>query len=1299
MSDRIALVIGINTYDHDRIPPLTSPAADAEAIARRLETDGDFKVYRLPEAISTDGEGRQPQVGARLRLTKKELGDRLKQLLVPDSPQHPETVLIYFSGHGLRDPEGPTGLDKGYLLTSDSNPEDERPGIPLAQLQNWLSHSPIKNQIVWLDCCHSGGLLLDVAAANPERRDGYSRCFIASSRDFEPSWTDLNTPYSTLTKALLQGLDPARSPSLEVTSYGLVDFINQALKAEPQSPICDNFGSPILLIRRRASPGARDKEMDAFRQRWAIPRQMPPLPEHCIERPEHQTPVKACLLAADTRGSGTLVVSALYGLGGIGKSVLAAQLAHDPDVQGHFSDGILWVTLGQTPDLLPLLSDWIEALGDRDYRPTTEAAASAHLRTLLYDKTMLLVVDDVWHPDHLEPFRVGGQHCCVLVTTREARIPDARRHEVDAMTPEQALALITQTLARPLKDRERPQALDLAERVGFLPLALELAIAQVRDGVTWDELLTDFQAEVGRLDSLDRYRQEELPDDSQRRRHSVLACFNLSLRLLSPEQRGQFAWLSILPEDAQITQTVAALLWQVTPRQAAAILRTLRAKALLLAGVSQEGQPQTYRLHDLMHDRAQQLLTSPAQATRQGDVPGLGLTLAEAHGQLLERYHRQTQNHQWHTLPDDGYSYTYLTWHMERANQPEQVHQLLQETNDTGGNGWYGACEARGKLANFVNDLGRAWRLAGQTYQQAPATALALLFRYALIRTSLNSLAGNIPATLLGALVEKQIWQPAQGLAYAQQTQDPEHRAACLAALVPHIPESLLPEVLETIAQIHDVTYRSFALAALAQRFPPYWPEVLLAIRQIQDRQDYSGSKRPGFFSKAQGLSQIIHYLPSEFLVEVLDLARHIKSESHRADALGDLAPHLPLDLWPEALNLIRQIDPEWRRADALGDLAPHLPPDLLPEALDLARQLDDKYHRAGALGHLAKQFPDLWPEALALTRQINDEWRRASILGDLAKQFPDLLPEALDLTRQLNDEWRRASILGDLAKQFPDLLPEALALTRQLNDERRRASILGDLAKQLPDLWPEALDLTRQVQDESDRAWALGNLAPHLPPDLLPEALALARQIQDESDRADALGKLAPHLPPDLLPEALDLIRQINHEYHRAMILRDLANQFPDLLPEALDLIRQINHEYHRAMILGDLANQFPDLLPEALDLTRQINNEAHRAQALGNLAPHIPLDLLPKALEVVSTFREKYYTGAAWQSLLPRLEDLQVDFPTFATILDTLAYRSRPDLVKALPAMSNTLTRLGNEHTLDDCLDGMRQVCDQWR
>lgn len=67
---------------------------------------------------------------------------------------------------------------------------------------------------------------------------------------------------------------------------------------------------------------------------------------------------------------GILVVSAIHGLGGIGKSTLAAALAHNPDVQERFSDGVLWTTLGQQPELLPLLSTWIQALGD--YSPFQE---------------------------------------------------------------------------------------------------------------------------------------------------------------------------------------------------------------------------------------------------------------------------------------------------------------------------------------------------------------------------------------------------------------------------------------------------------------------------------------------------------------------------------------------------------------------------------------------------------------------------------------------------------------------------------------------------------------------------------------------------------------------------------------------------------------------------------------------------------------------------------------------------------------------------------------------------------------
>ena len=80
---------------------------------------------------------------------------------------------------------------------------------------------------------------------------------------------------------------------------------------------------------------------------------------------------------------------------GIGKSVLAAALVQNDEIQKRFPDGVLWVTLGQQPDMLPMVNLRIRELGDYDYHPTILQAASLHLRTLLADKRALLVVDDV----------------------------------------------------------------------------------------------------------------------------------------------------------------------------------------------------------------------------------------------------------------------------------------------------------------------------------------------------------------------------------------------------------------------------------------------------------------------------------------------------------------------------------------------------------------------------------------------------------------------------------------------------------------------------------------------------------------------------------------------------------------------------------------------------------------------------------------------------------------------------------------------------------------------------------------
>ena len=101
-------------------------------------------------------------------------------------------------------------------------------------------------------------------------------------------------------------------------------------------------------------------------------------------------------------------------------------------------------------------------------------------------------------------------------------------------------------------------------------------------------------------------------------------------------------------------------------------------------------------------------------------MPGLGLTLREAHGRLLERYRARTQGGLWHTLPDDGYIHAHLTWHLEQAGAPEGLHGLLREETAEGRNGWYEARERLGQVAGYLADLARAWGSVDQ-HAEGPA--------------------------------------------------------------------------------------------------------------------------------------------------------------------------------------------------------------------------------------------------------------------------------------------------------------------------------------------------------------------------------------------------------------------------------------------------------------------------------------------------------------------------------------------------------------------------------------------------
>nr|WP_293109092.1 hypothetical protein [Okeania sp. SIO2F4] len=465
-----------------------------------------------------------------------------------------------------------------------------------------------------------------------------------------------------------------------------------------------------------------------------------------------------------------------------------------------------------------------------------------------------------------------------------------QQSRLDVMTLSESMQLLSQKLGREITGEEVKQAEALVKELGYLPLALELAAAQVAGGKSWAVLLENIQREIARLKTLDRPSARDVTDEADLKRFSLRASLNLSVKLLEKETREGFIWLGILPDDVNITPGMAAVLWGMNDeRDARDKLKDLRRKALLLDGVALPDGKSTYRLHDLFHDIARHLLSAPPKPRRRGDLSGLGIGLAKTHGIFLEKYRRLTDNHLWHTLPNDGYIHQHLVWHFEKAGKIEEIHGLLAEESKNGTNGWYETCDRLGRMGIFINNVARAWELAEVDWDEHRLPqVVGLQCRYALITASINSLAAKLPADLLVALVKHDFWTPGQGLAYALQKPRLEDKVESLTKLVDYLPENLkkqaLSEVLAVVQQIKHESNRIEIFSTLADKLTPeLLPEALAATRQIQKKSH-----------RAQALSALVDKLTPELLPEALDAARQIDTHRDRALILTALANRSP---------------------------------------------------------------------------------------------------------------------------------------------------------------------------------------------------------------------------------------------------------------------------------------------------------------------------------------------------------------------------------------------------------------------
>ncbi|WP_322746684.1 AfsR/SARP family transcriptional regulator [Saccharothrix syringae] len=321
-----------------------------------------------------------------------------------------------------------------------------------------------------------------------------------------------------------------------------------------------------------------------------VPRQLPAAPPHFTGRDAELT----ALTAAAERG-GAVVISAITGAGGIGKTWLALHWAHRN--LHRFPDGQLFVDLrGFSPDSEPMdpavaVRGFLDALGVPPGRqPADPSAQTALFHELAAGKRMLLVLDNAAGAAQAAPLLPGGSTCTVLVTSRSrtAAAVAGRELALGVLDDTEARDLLTAKLGAGRTAAEPAAVTELIRLCGGFPLALGIVAghAHTRPHLPLSVVAADLR-DLGLAALEDSDPTASLP-----------AVLSWSLRALTPDQRRAYALLGTAP-GPDIGLPAAASLVGLPRDEAAAVLAALEHASLL----TRDGHDR-HRMHDLIRAHA-----------------------------------------------------------------------------------------------------------------------------------------------------------------------------------------------------------------------------------------------------------------------------------------------------------------------------------------------------------------------------------------------------------------------------------------------------------------------------------------------------------------------------------------------------------------------------------------------------------------------------------------------------------------------------------------------------------------------
>jgi DNA-binding SARP family transcriptional activator/tetratricopeptide (TPR) repeat protein len=337
----------------------------------------------------------------------------------------------------------------------------------------------------------------------------------------------------------------------------------------------------------------------------AVPRQLPAGVGHFTGR-EAELKLLDELLDSPACSGGAVVVTAVRGMAGVGKTALAVHWART--VADRFPDGQLYVNLrGFDPDGAPVSAEeatgwFLGALGVPGTAVPAEPEARTGLyRSMLAGRRVLLLLDNARDAAQVRPLLAGGPGCFALVTSRStmaglAAAQGARLIRLDQLDDADATSLLAVRLGPERTERELPAVGRLVRQCAGLPLALAIVAGRAADlpSLPLAALADRLEAESGRLDALD-------VDDHLTSLRSV---FSWSLRHLTAPAAQMFGLLG-LHRGPDISLAAAASLAALPVPAARAALTELADASLIT-----EHRAGRYLLHDLLRAYAAEHVTA-----------------------------------------------------------------------------------------------------------------------------------------------------------------------------------------------------------------------------------------------------------------------------------------------------------------------------------------------------------------------------------------------------------------------------------------------------------------------------------------------------------------------------------------------------------------------------------------------------------------------------------------------------------------------------------------------------------------